>query len=139
MLGADGVVVGSRLWASNEALVHPNMHAAAVAATGDASIRTSVTDIARKLDWPARYSIRVLRNDFTERWHGREDELRAVAEAEAARYAKAYADGDARISTPIAGEAAGLIDAIEPAGAIVERIAKEAETLLAGAGRYVSQ
>lgn len=139
MLGADGVVVGSRLWASEEAMVHPNMHTAAIAATGDSSIRTSVTDIARRLDWPARYSIRVLRNDFTDHWHGREDELRQVAEAEAAKYAKGYAEGDARISTPIAGEAAGLIHSVEPAGAIVERIASEAESLLKGARRYVSQ
>ena len=135
MLGADGVVVGSRFWASEETLVHPNMLAAAVAATGDDSIRTSVTDIARRLDWPARYSIRVLRNDFTERWHGHEDDLRAVAGAEAARYAKAYAEGDARISTPIAGEAAGLIHAVEPAAVILERMVAEAEGCLRrGAG-----
>ncbi len=130
MLGADGVVVGSRFWASEETLVHPNMLAAAIAATGDDSIRTSVTDIARKLDWPARYNIRVLRNTFIERWHGREDELRTVADAEAARYAKAHAEGDARISTPIAGEAAGLIHSVEPAAVILERMVREAEGAL---------
>jgi nitronate monooxygenase len=39
MLGADGVVMGSRFWASREANVHKNMHRAALHATGDETIR----------------------------------------------------------------------------------------------------
>ena len=69
-LGADGVLVGSRLWATTEAQVSEAMQAAALAADGDATIRTSVVDIARSLDWPERFTARVLRNRFTERWHG---------------------------------------------------------------------
>ncbi len=60
VLGADGVLVGSRLWASEEARVAEAMHAAALAASGDDTIRTDVMDVARGLDWPARYSCRVL-------------------------------------------------------------------------------
>lgn len=62
MLGADGVLIGTRLWASAEALVHPNHHAAIVAAGGDATLRTSAPDVARRLDWPEPYTIRVRRN-----------------------------------------------------------------------------
>ena len=40
MLGADGVVVGSRFWAAPEAEVSPRMHAAALAACGDDTIRS---------------------------------------------------------------------------------------------------
>ena len=69
MLGADGVVVGSRFWASEEALVHPAMLDAALRADGDGTIRSSVMDIARRLDWPSRYTARVLKNAFTARWH----------------------------------------------------------------------
>src|SRR5256885_8312713 len=47
MLGADGVLIGSRFWASAEALVPPSFQAAAVAADGDSTIRTTVVDIAR--------------------------------------------------------------------------------------------
>ena len=39
MLGADGVMLGSRLWASPECLVHPNHQRAALAANGDGTIR----------------------------------------------------------------------------------------------------
>ena len=42
MLGADGVMLGSRLWASPECLVHPNHQRAALAANGDGTIRQKV-------------------------------------------------------------------------------------------------
>jgi nitronate monooxygenase len=137
MLGADGVLVGSRFWASTEALVHPTLQAAAIAATGDDTVHTSVTDIVRHRDWPDRYKIRVLRNEFTDRWHGREDELRASADREAPAFDEAMASGDARIATPIVGEAAGLISSIEPAGVILERMVGDAEAIFRGARRWV--
>src|SRR3954452_14756885 len=62
MLGADGVLVGTRLWGAVEADVSDRMHAAALSADGDATLRTSVPDIARDLDWPPRFTNRVLRN-----------------------------------------------------------------------------
>ena len=76
MLGADGVVVGTRFWASQEALVPPSLHAAALAAGGDDTVRQSVLDIVRGRAWPARYTGRVLRNEFVREWLGREGELR---------------------------------------------------------------
>jgi nitronate monooxygenase len=135
MLGADGVLVGSRLWASHEANVSPRMHAAALAATGDDTVRSQVMDLARKLDWPHRYTARVLRNAFTERWHGREAELVAVADEEAAKYRKAWAEGDPEGSNTFIGEAAGLIQGIEPAGVIIERMVREAAGRIAGGAR----
>jgi nitronate monooxygenase len=137
MLGADGVLVGSRLWASSEANVSPRMHAAALAATGDDTIRSQVMDLARKLDWPARYTARVLRNAFIERWHGREGELAAVADEEAAKYRKAWAEGDPEGSNTFVGEAAGLIHAIEPARIIIKRMAGEAERRISAAAHAI--
>jgi nitronate monooxygenase len=139
MLGAHGVLVGSRFWATPEALVHPNLQAAAVAATGDVTVKTSVTDIVRGKDWPDRFKIRVLRNAFTDRWHGHEDDLRAAVDREADGFTTAMAAGDVNVATPIVGEAAGLIRTVEPAAAILERLVGEAEALLAGAGRYVGR
>lgn len=134
MLGADGVVVGSRLWASEEALVHPNMHAAAVGASGDESLRSSVMDIARSLDWPERYSCRVLKNDFTDQWHGREDALRQAGSAVAEQWRAAWAAGDADNANTFVGEVTGLIDRIVPAGRIVETMAADAARLIAHHG-----
>lgn len=138
MLGADGVVIGSRFWAANEALVHPNMHQAALAASGDDTIRSTVMDIARRLDWPKRFTARVLKNEFTERWHGAESALMAKADSEAARWKEAFAAGDVTTANTFVGEAAGLINAIEPAHVILERIVAEAETLLTRSARLVS-
>lgn len=104
MLGADGVLVGSRLWASSEASVNPRMHAAALAATGDDTIRSQVMDLARKLDWPARYTARVLRNAFIARWHGREAELAVVADEEAAKYRQAWAAGIRKAATHLSAK-----------------------------------
>jgi nitronate monooxygenase len=130
-LGADGVVMGSRFWASEEAIVHPGLQKAAVAAGGDDTLRSRVIDMVRGLDvWPARYNLRTLRSETTDRWHGREAELREVASAEVGRYADAAAKGDATIVSGIVGEAVGLIHGIAPARTIIEDLVGEAERIL---------
>ena len=130
MLGADGVLVGSRFWASTEAAVHPNHHRAALAANGDGTIRQRATDIARLYPWPAEFTGRVLKNAFTERWHGREDELRAQAEQLNPAYMSGVAAGDPDNVGVWVGEATGLIQAIEPAGQIIAGMVEQAAALL---------
>lgn len=130
MLGADGVLVGTRLWASNEALVPETHHEAILESDGDGTLRTTVPDIARQLPWPRPFTARIARNAFTERWHGRERELEANAATEAPRYRQAFASGDADNAAVWFGEAAGVIGAIEPAAAIIERMADDAAARL---------
>ncbi len=137
MLGADGVLIGSRLWASTEANVSEGMHNAALAATGDDTIRSQVMDLARKLDWPSRYTARVIKNSYIARWHGREAELMLVADEEAAKYRAAWAAGDPEGSNTFVGEVAGLIKTIEPVEAIIAKIVAEAEGLLRKAPAFV--
>ena len=129
-LGADGVLVGTRLWASGEALVGERHHAAIVASNGDGTLRTRVPDIARQLAWPRGFTARVRRNAFTERWHGHEDELERNLAVEGPRYRQAFAAGDPDHTAVWFGEAAGLIHAIEPAAAIVERMVAQARACL---------
>jgi len=137
MLGADGVVVGTRFWASQEALVSPKLHEAALAARGDDTVRQSVLDIVRERAWPQRYTGRVLRNDFVREWLGREAELTADQAAQVERYRRAGKAGDPSVAATIVGEGVGLIRAIEPAGAILERMVSEAEMLLGNAASLV--
>ncbi len=138
LLGADGVMVGSRFWASEEANVSRRMHDAALAANGDATIRSQVMDLARKLAWPSRYTARVLRNEFIARWHGREAELVAVAADEAEKYRRAWAEGDPDKSNTFVGEAVGLIDDIVPVATIIDRMVRRASDLLSSGGRLVA-
>jgi nitronate monooxygenase len=137
MLGADGVLVGTRFYATQEAAGFAAAKARMVAASGDQTIRSILFDIARRNVWPSPYTGRVLQNAFSERWRGRETELLQHQAAEAARYAEARAAGDFDTAAVIAGEAVDLVSDIPPAGDVVERMVAEAGTLLAGASnRY---
>jgi nitronate monooxygenase len=130
MLGADGVVMGSRLWASVEANVPNTMQQAALDATGDHTIRTRVMDIARELNWPERYSAHVLKNAFTEKWHNNIDGLLGQAKQESAKWKAGWETGDVEAANTSVGESTGLIDEIEPVKNIIQDIVLEAECLL---------
>lgn len=137
MLGADGALVGTRFYATQEAAGFQAAKERIVAAGGDRTVRGILFDIARRNVWPAPFAGRVLRNEFSERWRGREAELLQHQDEEGSRYAEARAAGDFDTAAVIAGEAVDLIADIPPAAEVVERIAREAEALLAGASnRY---
>lgn len=137
MLGADGVLMGTRFWTSREALVHERHHAVAVAATGDETVRSSLPDIARQLDWPKPFDIRISDNAFIAKWAGRDADLKAAIETEAPAYREAFMAGDPDKAAVIFGEAAGLIRDVPSAAEIVERMVAEAASLLGRAGRFL--
>ncbi len=130
LLGADGVLVGTRFWASEEALVHKAHHGALVEAFGDDTLRTEIADIARQITWPRGFTARIYQNAFTRHWHGKEAALRAAIDTEGPKYRQAFAAGDADDTGVWFGEAAGLIHTIEPAAKIVADITDQAKNLL---------
>lgn len=134
MLGADGALVGTRLWASSEALVKEGHRRAIVETDGDGTLRTRIPDIARQIPWPRGFTARIRRNAFTERWHGREEALEAAASEEGPRYRQAFEAGDPEHTAVWFGEAAGVIHSIEPAADIVERMADDAAARLRSFG-----
>lgn len=133
MLGAQGAVLGTRFFAAAEALVHARAQAKVVAAHASDTVRTRVFDPPRGFNWPEEFTARAIRNDFSDRWHGREVELAAVLDVETEAFARAVREGDFDTAHVFAGEAVDLIDAVEPAGDLVRRIGKEAEALLQSA------
>lgn len=132
MLGADGALIGSRFWASSEALVHSAHQSAAIRADGDATTRTTVVDLVRKIDWPKPFTARVMKTRFVDEWHERETELSdpVLLEREMARYLMAMKDGDPENTGVWVGEAAGLIHDVRPAAALLHEIIVDAETSL---------
>ena len=88
VLGAEGVLMGTRFYASLEAQAHPAAKRRIVDAGGDDTVRSIVFDITRKNVCPDPYTGRVLRNAHAERWLGREKELMEHAEEEARLYAE---------------------------------------------------
>jgi nitronate monooxygenase len=121
-LGADGVLVGTRFLASDESLTAPQAKQRIVEAEGDATVRTTVFDIVRGYDWPAKFTGRALRNRFSAAWHGRERELEQNLSVEKDRYAAAAERRDFDTAVIFAGEAVNLIDSVLPAREIVRRI-----------------
>jgi nitronate monooxygenase len=130
MLGADGVLMGTRLHTSEESLASAAAKARIVAASGDETVRTNVFDIGLESPWPSHFTGRALINGFSKAWHGRETEL-AGDEMAKSRYKQANQANDFDVAAVWAGEGIDLIHAVEPAGAIVERVVAEAEAALA--------
>ena len=132
ILGADGVLIGSRLVASSEAAAPSGFHNAIVAADGDSTIKTTVIDIVRNYDWPSEFSGRALRTRFVNTWHGCEGRLTEAAtnNAENERYWKAFRSGDADNTGVFMGEAAGLIGDVQPVRRILQVMVAEAEQLV---------
>jgi nitronate monooxygenase len=130
MLGAHGALIGTRFYASTEALGPDRAKQRIVAAQGNQTARTSVFDIVRGYAWPPGYPGRALRNRFMERWHGRESDLTAALDTERAAYQVAAGDGDCDTTVVWAGEGVDLIKNVEGAAALVARISKEAEAHL---------
>jgi nitronate monooxygenase len=129
-LGADGALVGTRLWASAEALVSPRAHERAIAASGDDTFRTRVYDVVRQLDWPAQYNARALGNRFLDTWHGNEDQLSAALPEAVKTFEKALAAEDFDAAAILVGEAIGLVRDIRPAADIVGDMARDAARIL---------
>jgi nitronate monooxygenase len=130
ILGADGVVVGTRFWASPEALVSPRAQERAIRASGDNTYRTRVYDVVRRLDWPPQYNERTLSNPFVDGWHGNESELLASLPDAVSTFEAAVAAEDFDVAAIFVGEAVGRIDDVRPAADIVADMAAEAERIL---------
>lgn len=132
MLGAEGAMIGSRFWTSAEALVSEGYQQAAVAASGDATMRTWMVGPMRGYTWPEEYRCRVLASRFTERWHDDPEGLLADTTARAA-LREAEARGDAANGLPVVGEAVGVIHDRAEAGVLLRRMVADAAKLLARA------
>jgi nitronate monooxygenase len=139
MLGAHGALIGTRFYASAEALGPDGAKQRIVAAHGNESARTRVFDIVRDYAWPGAYTGRALRNRFTERWDGRESELEAALDAERAAYQAAARDGDYDTAVVWAGEGVDLIKSVEGAAALVARMSAEAEAQLRIGGAMLAR
>ena len=129
-LGADGVLVGTRLWASTEALVTSEAQQRAMEASGDDTVRTRVYDIVRQRDWPEKYDLRLVANPLIEAWHGNESELRARLPEAVSAFQKAEAEQDFDVITPLVGEAISLIHDARPAADIVRDMVENAIRIL---------
>ncbi len=136
MLGASGILMGTRFCAAEESLWQPDMKASVVAARGDDTIRTSVFDMLRGPDWPAPFDGRAVRIEAAERWQGREADLRENLDKERAAFTEAGKRGDSGTKVVWAGEGVDLIQDVQPAGDIVQQTVDQAVAMLTDKKTY---
>jgi NAD(P)H-dependent flavin oxidoreductase YrpB (nitropropane dioxygenase family) len=130
-LGAEGVLLGTRFLATDEAPLHANLKQAIVHSTGHDTVLTDIPDIAAGQVWPGAMA-RALRNRFIAQWAGREWALRQQPRAVGDAALQARLHGDVDNASIFIGQDAGLIDAILPAGEVIQRIVAQAEEIIAG-------
>jgi nitronate monooxygenase len=128
-LGAQGVLLGTRFYASVEADGADEAKRRICEAKNGDTIRSLIFDISRNNVWPAPFTGRCLINDQVRHWRGRELEMLQKIDTVAADYNAAREAGNYDIAAVIAGEAVGLIHEIAPASDIIERIISEAEQI----------
>ena len=139
-LGADGALVGSRLWATAESLAAQAAKNQALQATGDDTARSSVFDVLRRKNWPAPFDFRAIRNALHREWEGEASmsALRAAPDAARAVYDAGVATGDFAAAHATVGEAVGLIHDLPPAAEVLHRMAHQAKAQLQQLGRLTT-
>ncbi len=135
--GAAGVLMGTRFLATPEAPIAAVHKQAILDAAPGATVASELFDIIWGDAWPG-VRVRALRNGLTARWLGREDELRAARDAALAEMQRAETAGDADGMALLAGEGAGLIEALRPAGEVVRETVEEAAAILSAWGSRVA-
>ena len=132
VLGAAGVNLGSRFLATDEAPVGPRWKDALVSSQSEQWVQSDVMNDVRPNPGTLGYGtrVRLLRNEFTEKWDALRDEARrhpglvhdeVLQAAEAGRLEELIVAG---------GQSAGLIRDVLPAAEVVRRIVAEAEQAL---------
>ena len=127
--GAAGAWIGTPFLVAEEARNSAAARRKILEAEETETVHTRVFDVVQGIPWPAAFPGRALANAFTDRWRGHEEELAQDPDArrvfDQARKAEDYAS-----AVLYAGQSVGLLERIEPAAAIVQRIAAQAEERL---------
>ncbi|MEY2685069.1 MAG: hypothetical protein RJA09_2213 [Pseudomonadota bacterium] len=130
MLGADGALVGSRLWATTESLAAEGAKMQASQTNGDGTARSEVFDILRRKNWPAPYDFRAIRNDLHRALENDISGLKANPDVARADYDAGVQAGDFSRAHATVGESVGLILDVPDAGNLIHRITDQARKLL---------
>ena len=132
MLGADGALIGSRLWATTQSLAATSAKNVALQAGGDDTARTSIFDILRGKNWPEQFDFRAIRNILHRKWEGRIDELRSDPAAAIEDYTSGVRQEDYDRAHITVGQDVGLINDISSAEEVLDDINQQAARLLNG-------
>ena len=129
--GAEGASLGTAMLATPEAVeVPPAFKEQIVLSDGQDTAFTRLYDLLGTRPWPEGIAGRVYRNRLVREWDGRDPEILARREELASDVAEARARYDTELSAVYMGQGAGHVNAIRPAGDVVQDICQEAEDIL---------
>jgi nitronate monooxygenase/enoyl-[acyl-carrier protein] reductase II len=133
MLGAAGVNVGTRFLATAEAPIGAAWKQSILAAAADDTVRVDVLNDIMPNPGARGYGtvLRSLRSPFIDAWQERREEARKKAEALLAELVTLTRAGRIGEAFPAAGQSAGMIREVLPAGEVVRRLMSEARAALA--------
>lgn len=123
--GAAGAWVGTPFLLAREARSNPQARERLVRGDETQTIYTHVFDVAQSKPWPHEFAGRALRNDFSDRWQGREEELRD-SPAALEEFARAKNARDYSRANIYAGQSIGLTSEVRPAAEIVASLERDA-------------
>jgi NAD(P)H-dependent flavin oxidoreductase YrpB (nitropropane dioxygenase family) len=126
MLGAQGALIGTRFLATPEARGKGHSKDVILNALGSQTMASTFYDEVMETVWPGAM-VRSIRHPLLEEWADRPLEWAQAAQELRPSLEAALAAGD----LVLAGESAGLVHDIVPAGELVSRILHQAEDLLA--------
>lgn len=129
MLGASGVQMGTRFLSAQETQIHPNYKNAVLKAK---DVDTLVTGLY------VGHAARVLKNPMSRAYLKMErqiaisgtDDYAGVEELGNGALRRAVQEGDNEHGSFMAGQVAGMVDHVQPAAAIVDEVAQQANQLL---------
>jgi len=127
MLGAQGVLMGTRFLATVEAHERGHSKDSLLNSLGSQTLASKFYDDILGILWPGSV-VRTIKNPILEEWARKPDEWAKHADTLRPALQAAVNHGD----FVLAGEAVGLIHEILPAAEVVKKIAAEAEALLGG-------
>jgi len=132
VLGAVGVNVGTRFLASEEAQISPVWKQMIVDALAEDAVRVEVLNDIMPSPGSSGYStvLRSLRTPWIDTWRERRDEAKRDADRLRSEVLPVFKQQRVHELFPGAGQSAGLIRDIAPAGEIVRRMVVEARQAL---------
>lgn len=128
--GASGAWLGTVFATCTESMLPDAARRRIVAAHATDTVYTRAFDVAAGYPWPTQYGERVLANEFSARWTGREPELAQDPTARA-QFARAAKRGDPALLPINAGQGVAEVRDIRPAADVIHELASGAAALLA--------
>jgi nitronate monooxygenase len=151
-LGCDGVVFGTRLWATHEAMGKRIFKETLVRSSCDDTIRTQVFDQIGNsylpVNWPYPYdSGGVIHNKTSKKWHGKYEQLAEIIKSGKEEHSliveefqnAMLGEGNPEIGCVFAGEGVGCIDSIDSASNVVMKAEAEAVYLIEAMSNVITR